>query len=387
MGWPNKKLYGLSVDPSTLGSRQVAQVPAGKAASAPIEVHKHARNGKPPEAWLANQINEATNQAVLYRTKEIFSSSGIVGILGGDLPSSAGAGDRVRWRFAFHTSTYHSKLLVAMVMHPQDSGFTRNSAARIDIYTSPTYSGSPVATVTFNHGPGPNGTTIVYGLSYLKASEQYIEGLSPDTDYYGIAYDVDNGRMVNASIMELNSMSERLNGYLPQNLTAETPILDIFRELPATIQYNLWRRSAASDFAFSTEKDGDLRVVYASPTNANDTPSNIIDMTYPATYSASQAFFRLKMTGKARQSQLTTGVPVRFCAFVSVPAATTSKICLRNSSGTIVVSITQAGAYTGWISTTAGLLPATEDDYYITQERTAGTAQIACYAVGCAEYE
>jgi hypothetical protein len=118
MTWPIKKLYGINVDPSLVGSRQVAQNPAGKAATAPVQVHKHARNGKAPDAWLINQLFEAANQGILYRTKEVFSPPGLILLFGNAPPLSAGAGDRWRWRFAFHTGVYSRALLVNMIMYP-----------------------------------------------------------------------------------------------------------------------------------------------------------------------------------------------------------------------------------------------------------------------------
>jgi hypothetical protein len=384
MAWPTKNLYGFNVDPANVGSRQVAQNPAGKAASAPIQVHRHARNGKAPDAWLINQFCEAANQGILYRTKEVFASSGYVGLNGTEIPQST-AGDRVRWRFAFHTGVYSRALMVSMIMHPQDSGTTANSAGRIDIYSSATYGGSPVATATFNHGANPGGTTPVAGLSYLKESKQFIEGLTPDTDYYGIVSDVDNGRMVSCSIAEIQSMTETFDGYMPQNITAESAILDVYRENLAEITYNLWRRSAGPFFNFTTEEDAALRVVYADPTTLNNVPLNIVSQA-PITYVAADAGYTIDTTGCARRSQYTTGVPVRFCAYVDVPAATTVAVKLRNSAGTAVITLTQAGAYTGW-ATTTGVIPVGEDKMYITHERTAGTAQIATYAVGCYQYE
>lgn len=383
MAWSIKKPYGTEI--LSPGSRQIAQNPASRAATAPIQVHLHARNGKAPNVWLINQFFEAANQGILYRTKEVFASSGYVGIYGAEVPSSAGAGDRIRWRFAFHTGVYSRALMVNMILHPQDSGFTRNSAARVDIYTSATYGGSPVASATFNHGPGANGTTIVYGLSYLKQSIQYMEGLSPDTDYYGIVTDVDNGRAVSCSIAEMQSMSETFDGYLPQNLTAESPILDVYRERLAEVIYNLYRRGGATVFNFSTDGDGAVRGVYASPTTLNNVPLNMINQDTIA-YVDADPGYQLDMTGCARLSQYTTGVPIRFCAYVDIPAANTGKVCLRDSTGTIVTSLTQAGAYAGWVTTT-GLLPVGEDKYFITYERTSGADMIELYAVSCYQYE
>jgi hypothetical protein len=382
MTWPIKKLYGINVDPSLVGSRQVAQNPAGKAATAPVQVHKHARNGKAPDAWLINQLFEAANQGILYRTKEVFSPPGLILLFGNAPPLSAGAGDRWRWRFAFHTGVYSRALLVNMIMYPPAGPgvvLTKNSMTRVDIYDNATYAGSPVGTATFNYGSNPGGTTVVYGLTYLRQSKRYIEGLTPDTDYYGIVNDADEGRAVSCSIAEIQSMTETFSGYLPQSITAESSILDVYREKLAAVTYNLWRRSAATVFTFSIEEVGASRPI------ASATPTNIIDGA-STTYGASIAGYQLDMTRKARLSQLTTGVPIRFCAFIEVPAANTGVVTLRDSTGTAVVTLTQVGAYTGWVTGT-GLLPASEDKYYITHHRSAGAGTVKTYAVSCYEYE
>jgi hypothetical protein len=381
MGWPGSPIYGASVDPASLGSRQVPQNPATKSACAPIQVYKHARNGKAPDAWLINALCEATNQSMLYRTKEVFHSSGCVGTFGSDIQSSGGAGDRTRWRWAFHTGVYSRALLVNMIMTPQDSGLSANSSARIDIYSSATYGGSPVASATFNHGANPGGTTIVAGLAYLKPLQQMIEGLTPDTDYYGIAYDVDNGRMVSCSVAEMQSATETFAGYMPQNITAESSILDVYREKIATAQYNLWRRSAGTVFTHSVDLGTSPAVVFSA------TPTNIFDISF-TTYGSAIPGLYLNMDGKTRLSQAATGVPVRFCAYVDVPAANTGVVNLRDNSGSSVIQISQAGPYTGWVTTT-GYLPnaGTVDKYYLTHHRSAGAGTISTFAISCFQYE
>jgi hypothetical protein len=380
MAWPSKKVFGTDIAAGGGGATLVTQNPSPAPVSAPIQVWNHARNGKPPTTPLINQLNEAGNQAILYRSKEVFSASGYVGVLGGEIPSSAGAGDRLRWRWAFHTGPYSRGLLVKMIMHPQDSGLGDNSYARIDIKDGPTLAASTVGTVTFNHGANPTGSnTGASGLAYLKASQQYIEGLDPDTDYYGYAYDVDNGRMIAICVADIPSMTENYDGYLATNITAESSILSTYRENLATISNALWKRGGAQVFNFSIEEPGAIRTVSAA------TPNNIIDQGVAA-YSASEPGYQIDMTGKARLSQVTSGVPIKFAAFVDVPAANTGVVSLRDDAGTAIINITQAGAYTGWIVNT-GVLPASDEKYYITHHRSAGAGDITTYAVSCWEYE
>jgi hypothetical protein len=382
MGWPIKQLYGINVDPSLVGPRQVPANPASKAANPPIQVYKHARNGHPPDAWLINALCEATNQGILYRTKEVFHNSGIIGTLGGDIPSST-AGDRVRWRWAFHTGPYSRALMINMIMHPQNSGLNANSAGRVDIYSDAICT-VLVGSATFNYGVGPGGSTVVHGLSYLKTSQQMIEGLSPDTDYYGVATDVTNGRMVSCSVAEIQSMTENFSGYMPQNVTAESSIIDTYRELMSDALYNLWRRGASTLFNFTIEEPGGVSFAGWNGVSCSATPTNILNNA--TTYGAAVPGYTLNLTGCARLSQMTTGVPIRFCAYVVVPAANTGVVTLRDSAGAAIVTLTQAGAYTGWVTGT-GVLPVGSSKYYITHHRSAGAGTVQTDAVSCYQYE
>lgn len=374
MAWPIKKLYGINVDPALIGSRQVPQNPASKAAAPPLQVWRYARNGRPVDVDLINKLLEAGNQAVLYRTKEVFHSSARIGA--DHAPASAGAGDRGRWMFHFHTGLYTHSLMAVLVMTPQSSGYTSNSAARIDIHNT---SGVVVASSTFNYGANPGGTTTVDNIQFARVYQQYVDGVSPDTDYYGTVYDVDNGRTVSCSVFELQSMTENFSGYLPQNLNADSSILDVYREKLATLTYNLWRRGAATVFNWTVD-------AIASPrTTTGTTPVNLIDGT-STTYGAAIPGFTLDMTGKARLSQ-TTGVPVRMAVYMDSPVASGTVVNLRDSAGTSVMQVTYggAGSAVGWYTTT-GVLPASSAKYYLTFN-SSGATTASVIAVSLIEYE
>jgi hypothetical protein len=371
MAWPSKRPWGSDVDPSLVGSRQVPQNPATRVAAPPIQVDKHARNGRPADVRYINALCEAANQAILYRGKEVFRMGSGIGPLAGDLPGST-AGTRNRWRWAFHAGPYTHALMAVVVMHPQDSGLSENSSARIDIING---AAATVGSATFNYGTGPDGTTIAYGLSYLKVQQQYITGVDPDTDYYGLVSDIDYGRIVSCTVFELQSMTENFSGYLPQNITEESSILDVYREKLSTVFYNLWRRGGATVFNYTADPQSIARTI------ASSTPTNLINNA--TTYGTTVPGYDLVMTGKSRLSQ-TQGVPVRFCAYMDVPAASTGVVNLRDSTGASVIQITQAGAFTGWVTTTGTI---TSGKHYITHHRSAGAGTVTTGAVSCYEYE
>jgi hypothetical protein len=371
MAWPFKRPWGSDVDPSLVGSRQVPQNPATRVASPPIQVDRHARNGRPADVRYINALCEAANQGILYRGKEVFRMASGIGVDGSIIPLSA-AGTRTRWRWAFHTGPYTHALMAIVVMHPQDSGFSENSSARIDIIDG---AAATVGSATFNYGTGPTGTTVASGLSYLKVLQQYIEGVDPDTDYYGVVSDVDYGKIASCSIFELQSMGQNFSGYMPQNITEESSILDVYREKLSTIFYNLWRRGGATVFNYTCDPDTSVSTVTSA------TPKNLLDGN--TTYGTTIAGYDLVMTGKSRLSQ-TTGVPVRLCAYMNVPAASTGVVNLRDSAGASVIQISQAGAFTGWVTTTGVI---NSGKHYITHHRSAGAGTVSTYAVSCYEYE
>ncbi len=372
MAWPRKKIYGAEVDPSLVGSRQIPSNPASKSANGPIQVWNHARNGKPPVTPLINGFCEAANQAILYRTKENFHYGGA--ITGGVVARTSGAaGDRARWRFAFHTSPYTHALMAVVIMHPQSTGFTTSSKSRIDILNG---AGSVVGSATFTYGANPDGTSAVTAIAYAKVMQQYIDtGISPDTDYTGVVYDVDYGRVVSCSVFELQSMTEFFDGYMPMNITAESSILDVYRQKLATIINGLWTRGGATVFNWTAD-------VQASPrTNGTASAVNIIDGS-STTYGSAIPGYELDMTGKARLSQ-TTGVPVRMQVYAKRDSATAT-IDLRDSAGVSIMSVTPSVA-ADW-QTVTGVLPTGASKYYLTSTSD-GIDLVYVYAVSVYEYE
>lgn len=373
---PRIKIYGDRLDVGAVGSRQVRGNPASKAASPPIQVGSHCRNGKHPSAQFMNKLNEATNQAALYRTRELARFTGR--IAGTGVLSSFGAGDRARWRFAFRTSPYAHALMVVAVLHPQDTGTAENSYARLDIFDDIAES-SVVASETFYYGGGPRGTTAAYGWQYLKPVSKHIAGLDPDTDYYATFYDVDWGRLQSATIFELHSMTENYAGYLSQGITAETEIYDSYREKVAVMQKNLWKSSGSVLFTWSVDNGT------TPQTTTSDTPVNLID-TSVSTVSNASPGFTLDLRNKARAMQ--SGIPVTLKVFVSVGSGTgLGRLYLKDSTGATVLSQTDGftpGA-TEWVTIT-GTLPATVDKYDLQMDDHAGSG-ITVYAATLAEHE
>ena len=356
-----RKIYGDRLDPGSVGPRKVVGVPASKAASPPVQVDRWARNGLHPDAQFNNQLREATNAAVLFRTKEVYAAHGRIGVTG--VIASFGAGDRHRWRFAFKTSNYMHGLLAKVVMHPPNgTGATYNSLGRLKIFSDATET-TTVATVDFVYGDSPTGVTDANGRQYLKEIVLDVTGLSQDTQYYARFTDVDYGRIQSATVFEMASMTENTSGYLAQSYTTGASILDIDREQVTTIQNLIWKRVGSRCFTWSMDDQSTPR------TRTSGTPINAIDNSSTAV-GASAPGYKLQMQYKNRLSQ-STGVPVAMWAFGSATvgggAGNAGRVYLVNSGGSNVLTINQpwvTGAAAQWYSI-AGVLPATQDTYYL----------------------
>lgn len=377
---PKPFVLGLPTIPASVASKLLAALPAAKTALQPIQWARYARNGKRPDVAMINQLNELANQCVLYRTKEVFRATGKM-TTEATILSSGGAGDRARWRFAFHTGPYTHTLMVRACMIPQDSSPGSNSYARLDIATSAT--GSPaVASATLEHGPAPWGTgTVSTGWTHYKWVTRYIT-VSPDTDYYGTFYDVDNGRLVAACVSEYASMTEHFDGYLPQNLAAQSHIVDVYREYLAAIVKNLHRRGGATVLNWSVD-DGT-----APQTRAGGTSQNLIDNS-STTISAATPGFTLQMDYVNRVSQ-TSGVPCVMKVYGSKDGTQNDgEVYLKDSAGNTIASVTNVFTSTAqWHSSGVFNLPAATDKYDL-QFARAGivTGTLSVYAVSIYQYE
>lgn len=349
--------------------------PAPKTIIPPMQGHRFSRNGQHPDVGLINAINATANKSILYRTKEIFRAPGTA-----TFPLAAsGAGDRARWRFAFHTGPYAHMLKVAIGTIPQAHGGSPSAVAksRLDISTST--SGSPVAASgSFTHGVNPGGSaSTLTGWEGLKVGTMYIS-VDPDTDYYGTFYDVDYGRTMFACVWEVSSMTENHDGYLPQALATQSHIFSKYRQYPVTILNNLMKRGGATVLNWTVDNG-------ASPiTTTSSTATNIID-TSSTTISAATPGYTLDMTGKGRRIDETVSCVMKAYGSKS-SSAPDGSVFLKDSAGTTIASI--AGAFqntAGWQTSGVFQMPAGIDKYDLQFSRAvAGT--LSLYAVSIYEY-
>ncbi|HEX5064122.1 MAG TPA: hypothetical protein VFV99_32320 [Kofleriaceae bacterium] len=357
---PQLKFTGDRLPIGSVGSRQVVANPTSKAADPPIQYDRFARNGKHPNVALIQQMQGAVNAAVMYRSKQVFS---IAGRLNTAAPVVSAA-DRPRWRFAFHTSPYTHALMAVVSMLPPDVDISppgyANTSGRLDIANG---AGSIVATQSFYYGlhPVPRFSGLggyVPDWKHIRWFVKYVDGVAADTDYFGTFYDVNYGRLQSACVFELPSMTEFTNGYLAENISGQSPILDVYREKQATIMRNLWRRAGAHLINWTVDDQG-----APLQRTANTTQVNVIDLS--TTFNASDPAFTLVMDGKNRRTQ-SAGIPCVMKAYGVMSAGTNGSVYLKNGVGTIVAQIVSAwGTTPSWQTSAVFNLPATTDRYFL----------------------
>jgi hypothetical protein len=379
---PIKKGYGGRLDPGSVGGMKVPTNPAPKSASAPLQLDRFWRNGRHPDANAANMVAEAATQSALYRGKQIFNGASRMDTAG--IISSFGAGDRARWRFAFHLSPYAHCLYFHAVIAAPTTSYTSNTHARIDIF-SDTAETTVVSTRDLIYGASPIGSSTAEGFPYLREVTGYLDGLTVDTDYYGAVYDVDGGRILSLMVCEMNSFTENNAGYPAMNLSVMSPVVDATRENIASIVRNVWTKGASTVFTWS-RNDGTSPV-----TITGTTPVNLLDTAVTAVSAASPGW-TVDLSNHDRLSQASTGVPVVikiFGAWVqnASPNASGGDVLLKDSGGTTIASVTNgwSSATPAWV-TISDYLPASSGKYDVMINSDAsGSGSLSVYAISVYE--
>lgn len=366
--------YGFALPEGSVGPRRVVANPTSKAADPPIQGDRWARNGMHPDVSLVNAMNGGVNASVLYRSKQHFAMAGDPG--GGI--ADGGAGTRDRWRFAMHTGPYQHALCAIVVMGPPQAGYNTNSYGQLTIRDG---AGATVTTTTFEYGASPTGSSTASGWQYMRVVTKYIEGLSADTDYFGTFADVAHGNILCASVFDLQSMTQTGAGYLPQNLTTQSFILDAYRQNQAEIMRALWRRSAGCVVNWTVDDGTAPRTIAGSAAAQNVADSTV------TTVSAASPGYTLNMTGRDRLMQA-SGVPMKMWAYGKVTAGTGGQVDIKNSSGASIANITGWGTTASWRSTTFNM-PASSDKYDLQMSWPGGAGfdTFSLYAITFMEYE
>lgn len=329
----------------------------------PIQTAQWARNGKHPNALCESQKAESANNAAVFRTKEIWRGPGTL-----PTPGSAGAGDRLRYRFAWNSGPFAHAVYAWLVLAPPTVN-TLASYARLDITAA---DGSSSVSQKFYWGSAPYDG----GLESLRMYPIMISVL-PNTLYTAALYDVDNNNLQGGVIYELASLTQNNAGYLVQNFAQGTPILAENRQNLAEMTSALWKHGCGTVFHFN-EGFGSLITTSTTLTNVLDGTSTTPSIHTPG--------WTIDMTGKARRSQ-SGMVPVMFAACGSCPSGSFTNLNLIDQTGTVICSVNGFESFsTPTWQFAACSIPATVGKYDLVYGSD-GTHSFHVSAISCFEYE
>jgi hypothetical protein len=387
-----KRFFGETLPPGTVGPRQVPHMPASRAAQPPIQVNRWVRNDKHPNAEYESAKNEALNQAAIWRTKDYCS---FIGHVTGDSHLAPLAADMDWWRFAFRSGPFAHAALCSAVLYPNGDITTDvNQSVLLNLHTSETEA-AVVASQTFNYGPNPvGGSSSTSGWCYTKTLEQYID-ITPSTDYYGLIRMQGRAKIGSFTMFELASLTENFDGYLPQNISAQNPILDKYRqnqsEMIQTMQPEygpkVFNWTVAPGTSYAT---GQSPSPFTYKTTTSATERNILDYTLfgggSTAVSVNTPGWQPDMQLKNRKSQ-PAGVGCRMKAFGYVSAGTGGSVILKDSTGASVAALTNVFTTTpGWHSVTFDL-PATDAKYDVHFAEPGGVNTFHLWAVSIYEHD
>lgn len=357
------RVYG-NPHSGTLDTSCTTVSPTPPTAIAPIQVRRWVRNGKAPDSTLINRVREAANFAALYRSKQVW---GGIGYDGYNCPGSSAGG--TAFRFACHTGGFsHAFLVRGLVYPPLDS--STQAGVIVKVYSDAAMT-TLVNSVTLCYGAKPAGTS--YGWRMARVMSAWLDGVSPDTDYYCTIAAVNAGKVGGLAIFDMQSLSETTAGYLGVNLTMHSPIVAAHRQQPHEVLKKIWKVGGSHILNFST-----ARLVnpvsssvdpngFVGPDNYNTTisttPVNLVDRS-STTFGTNVPMFYADMTMKDRVGQNGMVPCVMKVWGFSAPTAGDGTVTLVNSSGTTIASVTgfSTSSSPSWVGTSFSM-PATLDRY------------------------
>jgi hypothetical protein len=336
-----------------------------------IQSQQKVRNGLVPDSQFHNAIIGQANNVAAFRGKDIFSSSGNLGIA-----TPGGAGERVRWRFAFHTGPFCKTVRAKVLMCPVSKFSNSNGYARLKIVDA----GTLVTTGTddFHYSPTIGASVAAANVPDNWGYGEVEVAVSPDTDYYGYVSDFDGGIALSCDVYETQLLPDTTNGYVgPVHVAAQSGIFDNQRQDLAVLGDKMWRRGASQVFNWSTDLDSEARTFVSVAADRN-----VVDNT-STTVSAATPGFTIDMTGKVTLANSVLNCVIACYGNRGAGTSGNQGVKVKNSAGTVLVNVIGAVAANGWF-TSVVQLPATTAKYDLQGYSNSGTFTL--YAVSVYEY-
>jgi hypothetical protein len=348
-------------------------------AQVPLEPFAWCKNGQTPDSELAVRIADHTNQAALYRLKELasFGSTPLIA------PVNSGA--TVRWRFPFMPSPYADAIIVRAWMAPATTSSATSPGIKVRIESGLEVGGTP-ATIgdgVIRYAGSPTGiapadvpTNFPNLWTLVQTSElsNVFPTIPANTWLFGTVSEIDRGRCNSIAVYE----AFRADVTAPpcqEGAALGTPIYDKDRQDAITAARLLWKRGAGRFFSWSVNRDADVR------TRTSATPINVVDNSSTTASSTTLGFY----PNAIRRSTIRRGtVPCKFWVYGSAAAGAGGIVQLRDSSNAVLATI--SGITTAaWYDTLVNL-PATDAKYDVFY-RGDGTNVFNFYACALTQYE
>lgn len=342
---------------------------AGQGASGltmrPATIHwqRDALNGYTPSAQFYARLVGVANHATAYRHRCVYSKSWKLGNA-----SYGYSGTTTIGRFRFRTGHGVAAIRILAIMGKTATGGTGTD---------------PRATLTLDGGGG--AVTFYHGLSPTAATDAPDElrivgdtiAVTADTAYTGYLDAIDYARVLAICVYELGSESiaestEWFNATIPQ---ARAPIFDAFHGRLLQGLSEIHRHNAGTVAHWSL-------INGVSRTRSSATLINLIDNSTTGAPSGATPGVKLDLTYRATEGVAT--VPVEVGVYGSIPAGS-GTVELRDSSNTVMATVTVNSATPDWFTATATLAASLEkyDLYYAGD----GANTLSVSAVSLIEWE
>jgi hypothetical protein len=298
-----------------------------KYARAPIQTAQWVRNGKPVVAEFQNALAELTGFVMSARPKFLFSRAAAIVTTGGStlIPTST-SGERARWRFAWRSGPYASRLAVYLELAPQNSGSPNNPYVSFDVTNG---NGAEIGYARRYYGSSDGSYTDVPrnfggGISYLSADRRYAGSpayLTPNTDYWGVFSDNDYARLVACAVWEISLTPDTDNGYPSTSVGVNGIIADKDRADISTASRSIWKKGGQQLINWCSDTDATAPVISAgSLSGALARTMSAVTLSAAGTTSASAPAFQAATTLKtaAVSTDLTVAWPTHASGDIAI---------------------------------------------------------------------
>ncbi len=296
------------------------------------------RNGQIVPAIAMTAIARGANQVARWRTKELYSSVGGVQAI----TASAGAGPTTIARAYAKTGPYCSKLRWFFLMaRPTGSG------------------GDPYVKLTVTDSVGGAIGSGEAHMSYAGTASDVPSEWGESTGTIDcdpstvvvLTFTVgNNGRMIDALVIEESKRALTLNGYFSENFVNTGSIFDSVRAAITANMYSMWIGGGAHILNWTGSRN-----------TSSATDKNLIDGT-STTVTAATPGYTLDMRYKARLRDSATGVACKLAVWGQTDSGTDGFVEMKNSAGTVVGTVSGFTAVAAWHFADV-TLPATLEKY------------------------